>query len=312
MVLLISDTIQETEIEVYDWLSNMGIKCKLISTTQFFNSLTLTFDDNYNFLIIDDNDLKNKYNKIWLRRDRFSSSRFLLNTNFDDIISYLEEEADTLKDFILEKENSNIKILSSYSNKKLNKLNVLKNAKEVGLNIPDFIITNRKSQLKIFLEKHQKIITKAVYENLRFDENNKRYFQYVEIITKNMLSEIPNMFFPSFFQKYISQKYEIRAFYLNGEVYAMANLLRKGLRGDIRRTGYVSRKIPYTFDKNNIDKITSLMNKYNLTIGALDFIIDDKDNLYFLEVNPNGNFLIVSKYCNYNLEEKVANYLAYG
>lgn len=127
MVLIISDRVEQTELEVFDWLVSEKVNCKLISSSQLLKEYSILFE-NTSDLSISKND--NQIKIIWMRRDRFSASRFLLNTEQNEIISYLEEEADTLKDFILEKKNSNISILSSYSNKKLNKLTVLKKAKK--------------------------------------------------------------------------------------------------------------------------------------------------------------------------------------
>ncbi len=311
MVLIISDRVEETEIEVYNWLKRKNIDCEIVSSVDFFMKNHIDFDNQKQLLSINQKGENNSPIKtIWMRRDRFSSYKHLLNNHQNIINSNIDSEADTLKEFILEKGNNNINILSSYSNKKLNKLNVLKLAQEIGIRLPAFILTNRKEKLEKFINIHKKVICKASYENLSFDEKNKAYFQYVEIIDKKTLDNIPNTFFLSFFQKYISQKYEIRAFYLNGEIFAMANILSNGLSGDIRRDGFISRRIPYKFNNIHENQIKELMNRLNLTIGALDFILDDEDNLYFLEVNPNGNFLVVSKKCNYNLEEKVANYLA--
>jgi hypothetical protein len=52
------------------------------------------------------------------------------------------------------------------------------------------------------------------------------------------------------------------------------------------------------------------MESINLNTGSLDFIKSSKDsNYYFLEVNPSGQFGMTSNPCNYNLHEKIANYL---
>ena len=310
MVLIISDRVEETEIEVCDWVRRLNSKCEIISTVDFLNDINIDYNNkskNVSFF------LNGIYVKsIWVRRDRFSSKNYLQN-NIPKIINInLDLETDTLKEFILEKGYNNMNILSSYSNIKLNKLKVLRIASDVGLMVPDYIITNRKKTLKQFIKEHNKVISKASYENLQFNIKSKNFFQYVEVFDKTGIKKIPNKFFPSFFQKFVPQKYEIRAFYFNGEIYAMANILSDRLSGDIRRTGYVIRRIPYIFHQIDIEKITLLMNNLNLTIGALDFIIDYKDKVHFLEVNPNGNFLVTSKKSNYNLEEKVANYLVYG
>ena len=47
----------------------------------------------------------------------------------------------------------------------------------------------------------------------------------------------------------------------------------------------------------------------DLETGSLDLIYSKTGQYYFLEVNPGGQFSMVSIPCNYNLEKKVAEYL---
>lgn len=51
------------------------------------------------------------------------------------------------------------------------------------------------------------------------------------------------------------------------------------------------------------------MNKINLNCGSIDILVDNNLNYFFLEVNPVGQFGMVSFPCNYNLENHIANYL---
>ena len=51
------------------------------------------------------------------------------------------------------------------------------------------------------------------------------------------------------------------------------------------------------------------MKKLKLETGSLDFIKTTDDRLVFLEVNPVGQFGMVSSPCNYYLEKKIAEYL---
>jgi D-alanine-D-alanine ligase-like ATP-grasp enzyme len=51
------------------------------------------------------------------------------------------------------------------------------------------------------------------------------------------------------------------------------------------------------------------MKDLSLKTGSVDFILDQNDKYYFLEVNPIGQFGMVSYPCNYNLEKKVAYFL---
>jgi glutathione synthase/RimK-type ligase-like ATP-grasp enzyme len=52
------------------------------------------------------------------------------------------------------------------------------------------------------------------------------------------------------------------------------------------------------------------MSILKLNTGSVDLIFSEEDNkYYFLEVNPMGQFGMVSKPCNYYLEKEMAQYL---
>ena len=56
-------------------------------------------------------------------------------------------------------------------------------------------------------------------------------------------------------------------------------------------------------------KLTLLMKKMNLNCGSIDMIKSKEGEYVFLEINSVGQFGMVSRPCNYYLEEKVADFL---
>ena len=52
------------------------------------------------------------------------------------------------------------------------------------------------------------------------------------------------------------------------------------------------------------------MSKLNLNCGSLDLVLDNNGIYYYLEVNPVGQFGMVSFPCNYYLEKKIAEFLS--
>ena len=51
------------------------------------------------------------------------------------------------------------------------------------------------------------------------------------------------------------------------------------------------------------------MDTLKLSTGSIDLVVDINDVYYFLEVNPVGQFGMVSSPCNYNIEKKLVNTL---
>jgi pyruvate carboxylase len=71
-----------------------------------------------------------------------------------------------------------------------------------------------------------------------------------------------------------------------------------------------NRNVPYLLPKNIKNKIIKLMENCNLNTGSIDMIVDKDDNYIFLEINPVGQFGMVSIPCNYFLEREIALELA--
>jgi glutathione synthase/RimK-type ligase-like ATP-grasp enzyme len=67
--------------------------------------------------------------------------------------------------------------------------------------------------------------------------------------------------------------------------------------------------VPYRVPDEVASKVVTLMNRLDLETGSLDLIRAVDGKTYFLEVNPVGQFGMVSKPCNYHLERRVAEYL---
>ena len=70
-----------------------------------------------------------------------------------------------------------------------------------------------------------------------------------------------------------------------------------------------NRCVPYILPKYIEKLLLKFSKKVGLNSGSFDLIKTVDDNYVFLEVNPAGQFGMVSYPCNYFLEEKIANHL---
>ena len=51
------------------------------------------------------------------------------------------------------------------------------------------------------------------------------------------------------------------------------------------------------------------MERTGLITGSLDFILTPSGEYVFLEVNPSGQYDMISKPCNYHLDKAIATFL---
>ena len=80
---------------------------------------------------------------------------------------------------------------------------------------------------------------------------------------------------------------------------------------DFRRydTEFPNRLVRYSLPKNIQNKLILLMSHLKLATGSIDMIVTEDNDFIFLEVNPFGQFGMVSKPNNFNLEKRIAKYL---
>lgn len=188
----------------------------------------------------------------------------------------------------------------------VNKLIVLDKAKAIGFNLPAYKVVTQKNQLLDFKKEHGRIITKSLGNS--FPLSSKKCFTafYTKEITNT--GAIPSVFPSSFIQKFIPKTLEVRTFYLNKEIFSMA-IMTPREEIDHRGNSATLRKVPYKLPVEVEAKIRVLMEALNLNKGSLDFMLGHDNVIYFLEVNPIGQFSMVSEPCNYFLEKKVALHL---
>lgn len=196
--------------------------------------------------------------------------------------------------------------LSHPSSIDVNKLIVLDEAKAVGFNIPEYQIINSKKQLQKFKKEQGRVITKSLDNTFPLSSRECFTMFYTQEVTN--IEAIPAAFPSSFIQKFIPKILEIRTFYFNKEIFSMA-IMTPREEIDHREHSATLRKVPYKLPNEVEDKIHLLMQALNLETGSLDFMLGHDDLIYFLEVNPIGQFSMVSEPCNYFLEKKVALHL---
>lgn len=168
-------------------------------------------------------------------------------------------------------------------------------AKKVGFNLPKFILANNKNDILEFISSNNKVVIKLM--NQDFYEIDKGKFKgfYVNTISKADFDDFnENEENPIFLQEYIDKKYEVRYTVVGNEHFVCKI---DSQRSEIAKTDWrrydLSNTPHYEVSPPTIivDQVNQLMKKLNLSYGALDFIVDENDQWWFLEINPSGQYL---------------------
>jgi ATP-GRASP peptide maturase of grasp-with-spasm system len=319
MILILSDAADETTCSVINWINRLkpleeviriNYTDKITALTISNNSIIVTFRRWNNVQLEIDFNTITAY---WYRRgrldfDKFFSEQFLKKQLYDYEQTELKRIAEYLHHCLRK-----IKCLNSFLNVAPNKLVVNHIAEECGLTTPSYIISSKKNELSKFTTKENFVITKGIDESICIETEENVLHGYTEKLTIDDLAEYDDDVFPSLLQKQVEKKYELRIFYLDGSFYSMAIFSQRDEQTqiDFRKYNFrtPNRCVPYTLPHAIESKLKLLMDKLELNSGSIDMIVDLNNEYVFLEVNPIGQFGMVSEPCNYFLEKKVAEFL---
>lgn len=203
--------------------------------------------------------------------------------------------------------------LSRLQERRMNKMDALRLATRSGLSIPATLVANDKRALQDFKDRHGRIIAKPIGEGRMFIHKNAAYALYTAEVTQRDIDRAPDRFFPTLVQERLDKAYEIRTFYLDGECHSMAIFSQADQQTETDYRRYNSRRpnrnVPYRLPAPVVERVRTLMQSIPLTTGSLDLVRTRDGRHVFLEVNPVGQFRMVSEPCNYLLERRVAEYL---
>jgi ATP-GRASP peptide maturase of grasp-with-spasm system len=198
----------------------------------------------------------------------------------------------------------------------LNRIYTLDMAKEVGLMVPDYAVITNYNQLEKLDYISDKFVSKAISNGIYDFFGHDAYYSYTEARDKADFANKDVKLFPSLVMSLVEKSFEVRSFYLNGKFYSMAIFSQRNKQTAVDFRKYSSelpnKNEPFKLPDDVEEKLDKLYKKLDLNTGSADFMVDKDGNYVFLEINPVGQFQMTSLPCNYNLEQKIANYLAYG
>jgi hypothetical protein len=187
-----------------------------------------------------------------------------------------------------------------------NKIFQLKTALNVGFKVPKTVLTNSKEVLRKFID-HQPSIIKPIRSG-KFTHGNDSFLIYTNRIEANHLLE-DDLLTPAIYQQEIIKEYEIRVTVVGEKVFAskvnsqsdeetVLDWRRKHLKFEA-----------YTLPFNITDLCIKLIKELQLSFGAIDLIYSTTGEYYFLEINPNGQWVWIELDTGQKISQALINYL---
>ncbi|WP_126652699.1 grasp-with-spasm system ATP-grasp peptide maturase [Chryseobacterium aureum] len=301
MILIISDEYDISTAYVIDWLNYFQVEWLRINDS---DDCELTVIDSKTFITLKQGTIDiDKVEAVWYRRGFIAVGEFR-KLGVPQFNSYLSHNKSVLHEY-LQYKLSGKRQINTFSKANVNKLIVNDIAKEIGLKIPEFYIDNKLHEQK----KYKKTITKPITPGFLGSIDEFKIDSYTKILDKDRVKS----FSTSLLQEYIEKKFEIRTFYLLGKCWSMAIFSQSDnqTQVDFRRYNkeVPNRTVPFKLPESIEKKIDNLMKRISLESGSIDFLYSADHTFYFLEVNPVGQFDMVSFPCNYHLEKEIALHL---
>lgn len=239
----------------------------------------------------------------------------------------LEEQNYTGVDFRIWKNEWNKTLLGLYNSiNKLPWLNPLRKAykgenkyfqmelaKEIGLEMPDTLVSNDKNELLLFAKKHNKILMKLMSQEIYdLGENDFRGF-YTNVINEDDLKKFGEVEEnPIVVQPYIEKDYEIRYTVVGNSHFVCRIDSQKSERAkydwrryDIPSTPHSAIEAPEDIKR----KVSEMLEKLGLEYGAFDFIVTPNGKWIFLEVNCMGQWLWIEQLANLPISDAIVDWL---
>lgn len=315
MILVLSYRSYEQGTDpVIEWLRFYEHPFLKLSLEDLINGRKTIYIDEQGNVLFDGINLQKECNAVFYRRFRRNfhhTFEYDLGAISRKICSEVSSEISAMIDYmfyILKDKNW----FPFYTSFEVNKEIVNRIANRCGMRTPISIITNNLEEVKRFKKRVKSIVYKPLYGFSYYTTGAYTYSQYTTPIDNEYLKNLQPIFFPSLFQEAIKAKFEIRVFFLDGDFYATAVLISgKNPHVDIKQNfrNPKTHWTPYILPDNIKSKLSEVMKELNLNTGSIDLLYSDNGEYVFLEVNPVGQYLSPSIYCNYNIEKKIALWL---
>lgn len=273
-----------------------------VTTYKHINPLNLSIRDK-NSNIFDLSLVK----KIWWRRPQpFFSEKDLdiklsnyaiqeMNCFWGGILSSLQcQSIDWFNDFDKNKA----------MDRKLNQLNI---ASQVGFLIPETCVTNDSIEAEDFIKKNkEEVIYKSFSGSEDFWQPTRKYNPKDAKFLKSLVN------CPVIFQRCIESIAEYRVTIIEKDIYvAIKHTKSSRYKYDIRidlSLKYEISSLPLDIEK----KLLKFMNIAELKYGAFDLILSKDKDIFFIEVNPAGQFMHIELETGLKISQRIAQSLSYN
>ncbi len=194
------------------------------------------------------------------------------------------------------------------------KLQQIKKAIDLGFNVPKTIVSNSPSELIAFFDNLGRVCTKSLDEP-SFTSDGALYPMFTRVIEdkSELTSNIDSLnLCPVLFQEYIEKTSDIRVVVLGDELFAFEIFSQENELSIHDFRGIAPKFLKHTvhvLPNELAEKIRAFVKQQGLYYSALDFVLSKDREYFFLENNPNGQWLWLESMTGISISDFLLNVL---
>lgn len=189
------------------------------------------------------------------------------------------------------------------STKMENKIYQLKAAIECGFKIPKTLISCDLKTISQFISENNACIQKSL--GMNWDEND----QPTSTKTITLADLEVNKLLPMIYQQKIVRKKELRIYVVGKSIIPVEIIVSDNDKNTPDWRSCMPEFKMTQLDKNTLYKISLYLKKSKLIYGAFDLMINENDEVIFLECNPTGNWYFLNNDIREEIVCAIANEL---
>lgn len=171
----------------------------------------------------------------------------------------------------------------------------LRYARMSGFSIPPTLFSNDPAHIRKFLSQHGESVIYKIARPAQWETSDGNYVATysARLHTSSLPDDETLALMPGIFQAEVPKKYELRVVCLGDFITGIlidsqANILTAT---DWRNCQALAKMEKYSISDDIVRKCRKLMRKLNLVFCCMDLVVTPADEVVFLEVNPQGQFL---------------------
>lgn len=242
--------------------------------------------------------LANQLSAIWYRRPEYPRAE---ESNPADRVfverqwKVFQKNAFHLGDQFIEALWVNLPSAAAKCESKLIQLHI---AHEAGLLVPDTAVTNDAATVRQLIKRCNRVIYKTFYSHAWQDPSTGRT-SAMDVALLDESSELPEAEIavcPGIFQHYIDKSFDVRVTVIGLHMFA-ARLWGSNKQAYVDWRPHIADDDivvePFDLPAAVEKKLRMMMGRLNIVFGCIDLVADRDANLFFLEVNQQGQFLFI-------------------